>query len=261
MLVRRGDEVLSVPAGKQRALLAALLLSNGRVVPAGELIEVLWGCAPPPSARASLHNYVKRLRRILGDSGHRVLVSHPPGYLINVTPEALDVHRFGQLAERARADAHEGAWGAAARGLHEALALWRGQPLADVDSELLAGREAPRLDEARLQAVEARIQAEMHLGRVSWVIPELRNLAGTHPLREHIHALLMLALYQAGQQAEAHAAYRTARDALIEELGVEPGEELRKLQQQILTRIRPWLPPHPRPGRPGTTGSRRLSWP
>lgn len=234
VLVRRGGEVLGVPAGKQRALLAALLLSNGRVVPVGELIDVLWGSGPPPSAQASLHNYVKRLRKILGDSSHRVIGTKAPGYLISVRPETLDVHRFGELTETARADARAGAWAASAQRLREALALWRGQPLADVDSEVLAAREAPRLTEARLQAVEARIDADLQLGRAAEMVPELRNLAGAHPLREHIHALLMLALYQAGQQAEAHAAYRDARDALIDELGVEPGEELRKLQRQIL---------------------------
>lgn len=234
MLVRRGDEVLSVPAGKQRALLAALLLSNGRVVPAADLIEVLWGSAPPPSARAALHNYVKRLRKILGDGSHRVISTHPPGYRISVPPEAVDVHRFGELTQSARVNARGGAWAASAQRLQEALSWWRGQPLADVESEVLAAREMPRLAEMRLQAVEARIEADLHLARAAEVIPELQNLAGAHPLREHIHALLMLALYQAGQQAGAHAAYRTARDALIDELGVEPGEELRKLQQQIL---------------------------
>jgi DNA-binding SARP family transcriptional activator/tetratricopeptide (TPR) repeat protein len=234
VLVRRGDEVLGVPAGKQRALLAVLLLSTARVVSAGELIDVLWGSEPPPSARASLHNYVKRLRKVLGDSGHRVISTQPPGYLISVRPQSLDVHRFAELTETARADARAGAWAASAQRLREALALWRGQPLADVDSEVLAAREVPRLTEARLQATEARIGADLQLGRAAELIPELRNLAGAHPLREHIHALLMLALYQAGQQADAHAAYRAVRDALIEELAVEPGEELRELQQQIL---------------------------
>jgi DNA-binding SARP family transcriptional activator len=187
VLVRCGEEVLGVPAGKQRALLAALLLSNGRVVPAGELIDVLWGSGPPPSAWASLHNYVKRLRKILGDSGHRVIGTQPPGYLISVRPETLDVHRFGDLTEMARADARAGDWAASAQRLREALAPWRGQPLADVDSEVLAAREAPRLTEPRLQAVEARIDADLQLGRAAEMIPELRNLAGAHPLREHIH--------------------------------------------------------------------------
>jgi DNA-binding SARP family transcriptional activator/tetratricopeptide (TPR) repeat protein len=257
VLVRRGDEVLSVPAGKQRALLAALLLNDGRVVPVGELIDVLWGSAPPPSARASLHNYVKRLRKVLGDSGHRVVRTHPPGYLISVPPQALDVHRFEELTQKAGADARGGSWAASARRLREAVSLWRGPPLADVDSEVLSAREAPRLTEARLQAVEARVCADLQLGWTAEVIPELRSLAGVHPLREHIHALLMLALYRAGQQAEAHAVYRAAREALINELGVEPGEELRKLQQQILSSD-PALaapPPSAGPAKDGRTAS------
>ena len=142
VLVRRGEEVLGVPAGKQRALLAALLLSNGRVA-RGELIDVLWGCDPPPSARASLHNYVKRLRKILGDSSHRVISTHPPGYLLSVRPRPLMCTDSGNWPRRpglTRAQEHPAA---AAQRLREALALWRGQPLADVDSEVLAAREAP----------------------------------------------------------------------------------------------------------------------
>jgi DNA-binding SARP family transcriptional activator/tetratricopeptide (TPR) repeat protein len=246
---------MTIPAGKQRALLAALLLNNGRVVPVDELTEVLWDAAPPRSARASLHNYVKRLRKMLGDADHRLISTHPHGYRVDVAPGTLDVSRFAGLTEAARADARTGSWAASAQRLCQALSLWRGQPLADVDSDALAATDVPRLAEERLQALEARIDADMRTGRHAEVIPELKNLAGSHPLREHIHALLMLALYRDGQQAAAHAAYRTVRDVLIGELGVEPGQELRTLQQQIL-QADPSLasPPAAPPDEPSSPG-------
>jgi DNA-binding SARP family transcriptional activator/tetratricopeptide (TPR) repeat protein len=232
--VYRGETVLAVPAGKQRALLAALLLNAGRVVSADELIEVLWDTSPPVSARASLHNYVKRLRKALGDAGHRRISTHPHGYMISVERGGLDADRFEALVNTARAAARAGSWDSAAGRLRDALSLWRGHPLADVDSVVLAQREAPRLAEMRLQVLEARVEADLHLGCHTEVIPELRHLASTHPLREHLHGLLMLALYRDGRQAEALAAYQHARGVLMEELGAEPGTELRKLHQQIL---------------------------
>ena len=234
LLVCREETVLAVPAGKQRALLAALLLNARRVVPADELIEVLWDTSPPVSARASLHNYVKRLRKALGDAGHRRISTHPHGYLISVEPGGLDADRFEALVDTARASARVGSWEAAAGRLRDALSLWRGCPLADVDSAVLAQREAPRLAEMRLQALEARMDADLHLGCHAEVIPELRYLAGVHPLREHLHGLLMLALCRDGRQAEALAAYQHARCVLVEELGVEPGTGLRELHQRIL---------------------------
>ena len=234
LLVCRGETVLAVPAGKQRVLLAALLLNAGRVMSADELIDVLWDTSPPVSARASLHNYVKRLRKALGDAGHRRISTHPHGYMIGVGPGGLDTDRFEALVGTARAAAQGGSWEVAAGRLRDALSLWRGRPLADVDSAVLAQREAPRLAEMRLQALEARMDADLHLGCHTEVIPELRHLAGTHPLREHLHGLLMLALYRDGRQGEALAAYQHARGVLIEELGVEPGTGLRELQQRIL---------------------------
>jgi DNA-binding SARP family transcriptional activator/tetratricopeptide (TPR) repeat protein len=234
LFVCREETILTVPAGKQRALLAALLLNADQVVSADELIEVLWGTSPPVSARASLHNYVKRLRKALGDAGHRRISTHPHGYMISIEPGGLDTDRFEALVNTARAAAQAGSWEAAAGRLRDALSLWRGHPLADVDSTVLAQREAPRLAEMRLQALEARIDADLHLGCHTEVIPELRHLAGTHPLQEHLHGLLMLALYRDGRQAEALAAYQHARSLLVEELGTEPGTELRELHQRIL---------------------------
>ena len=233
--VRHGGRVVPVAPGRQRALLAALLLSGNRVVMADELAEALWGSVPPPSARASLQTYVMRLRQALGDAGRSRITSQPGGYLISLRPGELDVERFESSLAAARQAARAGSHAAAAGRLRAALSLWRGQPLAGVPSDILAVREVPRLAEMRLQALEARIEADLHLGRHAEVIVELRQLAAAEPLRERLHALLMLALYRDGQQARALAAYQAVRRVLVAELGAEPGAELRRLQQQILT--------------------------
>jgi DNA-binding SARP family transcriptional activator len=234
VLVRRGGETVAVPGGKQRALLAVLLLNAGRVVPSGDLVEVLWGCEPPVSARASLQNYVKRLRSILRDGDHRRISTHPHGYMINISRGELDLELFEVSLDAARKDVRAGSWEAAARRLRTALSLWRGDPLADVDSDSLTAREVPRLAELRMQAVETCIDADLRLGHQADVIAELRRLVGAHPLREHFHALLMLALYRDGRQGEALAAYQDARQVLIEALGAEPGPGLRELHQRML---------------------------
>jgi len=233
--VRRDGALVPIAAGRQRGLLAALLLSANSVVLADELIEVLWAAAPPASARASLHNYVKRLRKLLGDADHQRVVTRPRGYLIRVGPGELDVTGFDELLVAARAAARDGEWESSARRARAALALWRGEPLADTGSQALVAREAPRLAELRLQALEAAIDAELRLGQHTKVIGELRRLAAEHPLRERLHALLMLALYRDGRQGEALAAYQQARQVLVEELGTEPGSGLSDLHQQILT--------------------------
>jgi DNA-binding SARP family transcriptional activator/tetratricopeptide (TPR) repeat protein len=234
LLVRHRGIMIPVAAGKQRVLLAALLLSAGRLVTVDELAETLWGSVPPRSARASLRNYVMRLRKSLADGGLSRISTQPDGYLISVEAGELDVERFATLLADARAAARDSAWAVAAKQLGMALTLWRGPPLSDVPSSLLALREAPRLTEMRLQALEARIEADLRLGRHTDVIIELRQLAAAYPLRERLHALLMTALYRDGQQAGALAAYQAVRRVLIDELGTEPGPELRQLQRQIL---------------------------
>src|ERR1700691_3383632 len=260
LVVRCGGVVLPVPRGRQRPVLAVLLLNAGRVVSVGEIAETLWGPAPLPSASATVRNYVKRLRRVLGDAGQARIVTRSPGYVIRVDPGELDVARFEVLLEGARDAARGGSWEAAADQARAALALWRGEPLADVESEALAPREVPRLAELRLQAAELRIDAELHLGRHGVVIAELERMAAAHPLREHLHARLMLALYRDGRQAEALAAYQHARRVLVAELGVEPGAELRELQRQILTTspvlAGPECGPLPPPGGARPAGAR-----
>src|SRR5215831_8073273 len=235
LAVRRGGAPVAVLAGKQRVVLAALLLKAGQVVAVDELAEALWGEEPPVTARATTQGYVKRLRKSLGADGQGRITTHPGGYQISVEPGELDVTRCESLLSAARAAARDGCWDRAAGQARAALALWRGEPLADVASELLAVREVPRLAELRLQATELRIGAGLHLGRCGEVIGELRQLAAAHPLREHFQALLMLALYRDGRQGEALATYQHARRVLIGELGTEPGTELRQLHQQILT--------------------------
>jgi DNA-binding SARP family transcriptional activator/tetratricopeptide (TPR) repeat protein len=232
--VRHGGVAVATPPGRQRVVLASLLLSAGRVVSHGELAEALWGVTPPPSADVSVRNYVRRLRQTLRDAGLDRVLTRPGGYLIRVGADELDLTRFERLAADAQAAARVGAWETAAANAAAALALWSGEALSGVPSEVLAAREVPRLTELRLQAIETRIGAEIRLGRQQDVIGELRRLIVVHPLREHLRALLMLALYESGRQADALAAYQHARRMLIEELGAEPGAELRDLHQQIL---------------------------
>jgi DNA-binding SARP family transcriptional activator len=235
VMVRCDGAALPVPRGRQRALLAVLLLNAGRVVSVSEIADTLWGSAPLPSAEATVRNYVKRLRRVLGDAGQARIVTRSPGYLIRVEPSELDVIQFEAGLDRARNAARDGSWAAAAEHARDALALWRGEPLADVESQALALGEIPRLVELRLQAAELRMDAELRLGRPSAVVAELERLAAAHPLRERLHGLLMLALYRDGRPAEALAAYQHVRQVLVAELGTEPGADLRELHRQILT--------------------------
>ncbi len=179
LIVRWGDVVVPVARGKQRAVLAALLLAAGRAVSVDDLTEVLWGTRPPSSARVTVQNHVKRLRHTMGAAGGARISTEPRGYAIRVGAGELDVTRFEALLESARAAAREDSWDTAARQARGALALWRGEPLADVESDVLAAREVPRLAELRLQAVEARIDADLRLGRHAEVVSELQQLAGT----------------------------------------------------------------------------------
>lgn len=218
----------------QRTLLAVLLLNANTAVSSDRLIDALWDEAPPATAMASLHNLVLRLRRALGEQGGPRVLAVAAGYLIRVEPGELDLDDFAQRCARARAWAGEGRWAEAAAGFADALALWRGEALADLPG--LAGRE-PRLlhlAESRRQALEFRIDADLHLGRHGDLIGELRTLVAEHPLYEAFHAHLMLALYRASRPAEALEVFRALRRALITELGLEPSNPLRELQRGIL---------------------------
>ena len=223
-----------VAAPKQRVVLAALLLGGGSMVSAASLAEALWDESPPPNAGAALRNYVMRLRRALGPAGARI-VGQPPGWAVELQgSEEFDVAEAGSLWRAARAAGEAGEWPRMSSLLSRAVGLWRGEPLFDVPSPVLVRREADRLAELRLRLTEARVDADLHLGRHDDLVPELRRLAAEHPLREHLRAQLMLACYRSGQQAAALEAYRDARATLAEELGVEPGHELRDLHQKVL---------------------------
>jgi DNA-binding SARP family transcriptional activator/tetratricopeptide (TPR) repeat protein len=235
LVVRRDGTVLIVRRGNQRTLLATLLLRANQVVSSDQIAGTLWGPTPPPSAQVSIRNYVKRLRQALGDEGRARIRTEPSGYLIGLEPGELDLAQFEHLLRSAQLAARDASWEAAAADAASALLLWRGEPLADVESDALRLREGPRLSEMRLQALETRIDADVHLGGHAEVTVELQRLTSEHPMREQLHALLMLALYRCGRQGEALAAYRHARGLLADELGVDPGPALRELHQQILT--------------------------
>jgi WD40 repeat protein/DNA-binding SARP family transcriptional activator len=230
-VVDEGGRELPVRAGQQRALLALLLLRANELVPSERLVEELWGESPPRTAQSMLHNQVSALRRALGRGGR--LDTRGGGYRLNVGDGERDVDRFEQLVARGQARLDDDPQGAA-EALREALALWRGPPLADLVYEPFAQPEIARLEERRQVAFEERVDAELALGRHADLVAELETAVSEHPLRERLHGRLMLALYRCGRQAEALKAYRRARGTLVGEIGVEPGAELRALQAAIL---------------------------
>jgi predicted ATPase/DNA-binding SARP family transcriptional activator len=223
---RDGEGPLALGGAKQRALLALLLLNANRVVSRERLIDELWGDEPPATAVTMVQVYVSRLRKLLPEGS---LLTRASGYLLEVEPEMIDLQRFEGLVAEARGAEPE----RASRLLGEALALWRGPPLAEFD-EPFARVEGGRLEDLRLAVLEERIEADLALGRHADVVGELESLLAEHPHRERLRGQLMLALYRSGRQAEALQAYRDARAAL-DELGIKPSEELRALEKRILT--------------------------
>jgi DNA-binding SARP family transcriptional activator len=218
---------LTIGGQKQRALLGLLLLHAGEAVATDRIVDELWGEQPPKTATTSLQNFVSQLRRLLGPD---VLVTKPPGYLLRVEPDGLDAARFERLlTEARRAEPDE-----RARKLRDALALWRGPPLADLAYETFAQGEIRRLEELRLDALEERIDADLELGQAGELVGELETLVEQHRTRERLRGQLMLALYRSGRQAEALQAYLDARRALVDELGIEPSPALQQLYRSIL---------------------------
>jgi DNA-binding SARP family transcriptional activator len=206
---------LELRGQKQRALLALLLLDANRPVSRDRLIDALWEDGPTPTAAKALQVYISQLRKTLG---HNRVVTAPGGYVLRADPEEIDRERCRRLVEEGKP--------------REAVALWRGEPLAEFAQLRFAQPDIAELEELHLACVEARIEADLAEGRN--VIGELEALVEKQPLREHLHELLLLALYRSGRQADALAAYQDARNALVERLGIEPGKPLRDLQQAIL---------------------------
>jgi DNA-binding SARP family transcriptional activator len=228
---RADGRELTLGGPKQRAVLAMLLLQPNQPVSRDRLIEGLWGESPPRTAAHTLDDYVSRLRRTLG--GDRI-DRRPAGYLIRVEPGELDLERFEALLEQRRSAAATGDAAQASDVLGKALGLWRGRALADLAGEPFAASESERLEERRLLALEARIDAELSLGRGRDLVGDLERLVAEHPFREGLLGRLMLSLYRGGRQVEALAAYQAFRRRSVDELGIEPGRELRELEQAIL---------------------------
>jgi DNA-binding SARP family transcriptional activator len=232
--IRAGEDWQGIGAPKWRSVLAALLINAGQIVPADILINEVWGETPPAKAANLISIYVLRLRRLLGDTDSTLLVTRAPGYLLRLAPGDTDAQVFEtSFREGGRAYAAGDPERAAAQ-LAEALALWRGSPLADVPATTLVETEAERLEALRLDAAELRIKAELACGSHAQVIPELRRLLADNPLRENLWLLLMQALDGAGRHAEALDAYGQARNVIAEELGVDPGAELRQFYAHLL---------------------------
>jgi len=226
--VLAGDERLPALGPKQGSLLALLLLHANEVVSSDRLVDELWA-EERESGAPALQASMSRLRKALGD-GAAMLETSGPGYVLRIEPGQLDLHRFEHLLEEGvRAEP-----AVAAAKLREALALWRGSPLADFTYQPFAQTAIGRLEELRMLALERRMAADLTLGREAELVPELEALVAEHPLREGFRAQLMLALYRAGRQADALEAYQAARRTLVDELGIEPAPALQELEKAIL---------------------------
>jgi YVTN family beta-propeller protein len=246
-LVEDGRPV-EIAGRRQRALLAHLLLHTNEVVSSDRLIDGLWGERPPATAPKVLQNAVSQLRRSLGDE---LIVTRAPGYVLRVDPTAIDSRRFETLLDQGRQALASGDTEGAASILREALALWRGPPLDEFSYDPFAEAEIKRLEELHVRALEERIEAELALGRHSDLVGELERLVAAQPLRERPRGQLVLALYRSGRQAEALRAYEDGRRLLAEELGIEPGAALSRLEKQILTQDPALEPPPTVPRREG----------
>ena len=240
---------------KQRAVLALLLLNANRVVSTERLIDDLWGDSPPSTARAALQVYVAGLRKALGTDG-ATLRTRAPGYVLDVEEGALDLDRFAQLC----AEAHESPDPERrAALLHEALELWRDEPLPELRAEPFSSAAVAQLEQLRLRALEERIDADLALGRDATLVTELEALVAEHPYREGLRAQLMLTLYRSGRQAGALDVYQAGRRALQDDLGLQPGKELRDLEAAILRQdealsVARSVPAEPEPEQPPSAG-------
>lgn len=218
---------VELPPGQRRSVLIDLLLHPDEAVSADRLVEDIWDGGAPATADKIVQLHISHLRRQLGSER---IERQPAGYALRVQPGELDA----QLAEQLAAEASAAAPADRIRLIREALGLWRGRALADVEYQAFARNEAARLEELRLSLQERLLDARLELGEHRELVPDLEALVAEHPLREHLRALLMLALYRSGRQADALAAYRQGRAHLQEELGLDPGPELQQLERRIL---------------------------
>ncbi|KGN41827.1 AfsR/SARP family transcriptional regulator, partial [Knoellia aerolata] len=266
--VSNGQGLIEIRGVKERTLLAHLVSAGGRLVQSSELIDSLWQDDPPASAGKSLQTFVLRLRNALEPDRRgtpQVLVTEGPGYRLALDPGTVDAERFTRLVTVGRRALEDGRPESAGSTLGEALSMWRGPAYAGFDHARFAQAEARRLEELRLTATEDLLAAEIALGRAAKAVPELERLVGTHPLRERLWEMLMLALYREGRQGDALSTYERARSHLADELGVDPGAGLRVLHERVLAhdpalrlasaRVR--LPPELSGPRPRTVGRER----
>ena len=233
--VLEGDRSLALGGSRQRALLAVLLLHANETLSTDALLDELWSQRPPATAAKTVQVHVSRLRKALAVDGRTgPIVTRDHGYRLEADPEQIDARRFERLVAEARGDLDAGEPRRAAATLEEARALWRGPPLADLAYEAFAQSETARLADLRVAATELHVEARLALGAHAEVVGELEALIAEHPYRERLRGQLMLALYRSDRQAEALQAYQDARRALVDELGIEPGERLRELERAVL---------------------------
>ncbi|HEX4789327.1 MAG TPA: BTAD domain-containing putative transcriptional regulator [Actinospica sp.] len=235
MRVADGERSRPVSGARQRILLGVLLERANQPVSTGKLVELVWDGAPPDGGLPTLRTYLVRLRRGLGPRVAARILTRDNGYMAQVEEHELDALLFEAQCRRMDAAVRVGDWSGVSEAAESALAVWRGAPLVDVPSRFLHETWLPRLEQSRLQVLEWQAEAALRLGRSEQLIQPLRELTTAHPLRERFHAQFMLALYRAGRQAEALAAYQDARHILVENLGIEPGAELRSLHSRILS--------------------------
>jgi DNA-binding SARP family transcriptional activator len=233
--VTAGGVQLELGGVKQRAILGYLVVHANKVVPTSQILQAMWEGTPPPTARKMVQNAVSAIRRMLANHADApALQTHAPGYQLRVDTDTVDLFRFRVLVREGRAAITDGMPAHGVELLRDALSLWRGRALADLVETGICWSELAAIEDERLSALEDRLDAELACGRHREITPELEVLTATEPLRERLCLQFMLALYRSGRQADALRVYRRTREALIDGLGLEPGRELRELQQRIL---------------------------
>ncbi|GAB2862564.1 hypothetical protein GCM10022221_73050 [Actinocorallia aurea] len=234
-----GGRSIAPTAGKPRQILALLALRAGEVVPVSTLVEEIWGENPPRSALTTMQTYILQLRRLIGQIApgvaKNVLITRYNGYLLAADTVRVDAHLYNELAAAAMRCHEEGDYAEASRLSRQALTLWCGQVLIDVQKGMPLEIEVTCLEQSRISLLETRIDAELRLGRHHGILSELSMLVARNPMHENLCAMFMTALYRSGQQWRALGVFRQLRSALAAELGVEPSARLQRLQHAILT--------------------------